>query len=140
MMAQMRDLKGKISELIKATSEVSNYLTIKMQDVSTLSDAISEIGTATEKMKSEHTQFQTLRDAAKRQYDQERIDFESWKKSENEKIAELKRQAENDKVDAGSILQDAKKKLSAFESEKDAFDVKRRELEAKHAKISELVG
>lgn len=134
------DLKSKVSGLIMACSEVSNYLTVMMADIQRLNSLKSDSVSFTEKMEKEKDNMARALSDMKSSFEKEKISIESWKHSQLEEVNKQKSEAKKIVDEANETLRSAKKKDIEVEEKIEKFDKQRRELEDKFSRVKELVG
>src|SRR3990167_9065629 len=84
-MEKALDLKSKVMVLLKACSEVSNYLSVKIDDIQKDSSRLSEIADAVSKAAKEKEGIEKALVAIKRDYENEKKSLEEFKNSKTRK-------------------------------------------------------
>src|SRR3990172_2252992 len=132
------DLKSKVMVLLKACSEVSNYLSVKIDDIQKDSSRLSEIADAVSKAAKEKEGIEKALVAIKRDYENEKKSLEEFKNSKTKEIAGLYDLAAKDRDEAKVALTFAKANESEANKKFEEADKLKRALDEKLAAIASI--
>lgn len=134
------DLKAKVMLLLKACSEVSNYLTAKSDSIQKIDAHASEISASLESVLKEKEGMDRALKSVRTEYENKKKELEDLKISADNQISDMKADAAILRNDALTALAVAKAKEAEAGKKLEEVDKLRRELEEKLSAISKIGG
>lgn len=133
------DLKGRVITLMTTTSETLHYLNSVIDGIDYVTKPIVE---GQNKIKSLTAEKQALEQSVislRAAIDQEHKEHTDRMEKEKAEIQELKRQASKDRNDAAGIISEANKAYQLVNKKIEDFEQRRKDFEAKAARVKELI-
>lgn len=137
---QALDLKSKVMLLLKACSEVSNYLTAKADSIQKIDGQANDAARLLEAAEKEKEAMDRVLSSVKIEYENKKKELADLRESTENQISQMKSEAIKDRDDAHTILINAKAKEAEANSIFEQAAKLRRELEEKLSSIAKIGG
>ena len=140
MLDKAIDLKSKVNNLIQSCSEVSHYLTSKIEEIQKISEYGQSVSETSEKMRKEKESIEKSLQSLKSDYVKEGERLEELKKSAVEFVEKIKSEANRDRSEANEILVLIKQKERELERKIENFNIEKESFDSKSSKILDIIG